>query len=212
MALFPDRIGTDRLALEAASTAAVDPLTLYGICSGAGIERVTEYVPWDPHAHPKETADLLDSLAEEHAAGEGAHYLLRPREGEDGAGELAGMCGLTVDWERRVGKPGVWLRERFWGRGYSGERARALAALAFERLDLDCLVVRVRAGNDRSKRAVDRYVEAMGGRYEGLCRYADAWDGPVDLHRWTVTRAEYDGAGGDATVTFDPDPDTDERA
>ena len=35
----------------------------------------------------------------------------------------------------------------------------------------------------------------LGGRYEGLLRHAKAWeDGPADLHRWSVTRQEYEAA------------------
>jgi len=204
MELFPDRIETDRLALEAAGPETVDTFALYDICSGETAERVTEHLTWGPHPHPKETRDFLAAAAEEREAGEAVHYAVRPREGEDGAGDLAGFCGLTVDWDRRLGEPGVWLRPPFWGRGYSGERARALAWLAFDRLDLGCLAVEVRAGNDRSLSAVESYVEALGGRHEGLCRHAGAWgEGPVDLHRFTVTCAEYDAADPDRPVTVE---------
>lgn len=193
--LFPDRIETDRLVLEAAGPDTVDVHELYEICSGEDAERVTEYVTWEPHAHPKQTLEFLEFAADQHASGESAQYAIRPREGEEGAGEFAGMCGLTVDWDRNLAEPGIWLRPEFWGRGYSGERARALARLAFDRLDLDCVAVEVLDGNERSRSAVDSYVEALGGHYEGHLRHAKAWaDGPVDLHRWSITAAEYEAA------------------
>jgi len=53
------------------------------------------------------------------------------------AGEIAGFGGFSVDWEKRTAVLGTWLRKRFWGRGYSGERAAALVEVAFENLDLD---------------------------------------------------------------------------
>ncbi|SFG44122.1 Acetyltransferase (GNAT) domain-containing protein [Halopelagius inordinatus] len=85
--------------------------------------------------------------------------------------ERAGMCGLTCEWDRDRGELGIWLRKRFWGRGYSGERTRALMHLAFERLDLGPVAVGVAAENDRSRRAVEKYIDAAGGRFEGVVRH-----------------------------------------
>jgi RimJ/RimL family protein N-acetyltransferase len=128
--------------------------------------------------------------------GEGTDYLIRPRDGEDGAGEVAGATALSADWETRTAELGIWLRKRFWGRGYSGERARALMEVAFERLDLSAVVVTVHSGNEKSMRAVERYVEAHGGHHEGLLRnfHTDRDDEPADVHRFSVTDEEYERA------------------
>lgn len=193
-ALFPERIETDRLELVAAGPDAVDVHELYRICAADdGIEAVTEYVTWEPHPHPKETQEFLEFAAEQRAEGESAQYAVRPREGEDGAGEIAGLTALTPDWERDLGELGIWLRRRFWGRGYAGERAAELLRVAFERLDLSVVAVSHLEGNERSRRAVERYVAAHGGRHEGHLRNArTAADGtPVDVLRYTVSRAEY---------------------
>ncbi|WP_436906590.1 GNAT family N-acetyltransferase [Halosimplex marinum] len=218
--LFPERIETERLVLEAATTGTVDPLELYEhVREGAPhIDEVTEYLTWTPHETPKETAEFLELVTEERENGEGATYVVRPKPGEesearsasegsngdgprDSAGEFAGLTGLAVDWDRRTATLGTWLRKRFWGRGYSGERAAALLAVAFDRLDLDAVVVGVHEGNEKSRKAVSRYVEAHGGRREGLLRnFEVAQDGSVaDVHRFTVTAAEYRAAtaGGD---------------
>jgi len=199
--LFPDRIETERLALEPLTTGTVDALDLYEhVRVGAPhIDEVTEYLTWDPHETPKETHEFVEAVTEEREAGEGATYLIRPREEERGPGEFAGLPGLGVDWEVRTATLGTWLRKRFWGRGYSGERAAALVEVAFERLDLDAVVVTVHEGNEKSRRAVSRYVEAHGGRREGLLRnfQADQDGTPVDAHRFTITRTEYLDATGD---------------
>jgi RimJ/RimL family protein N-acetyltransferase len=196
--LFPERIETDRLELEAMTTDSVDVMAFYRICSGEAsedIEEVTEYLTWDPHDHPRETLEFLELVEGKLADDEGAEYLIRPKPGEDGAGELAGATGLTVDWDRRTATLGLWLRKPFWGRGYSGERAGALMEVAFERLDLDLVAVSHLDGNEKSRSAIEKYVSAHGGRREGLLRNWDAVDGePRDLHRYTVSRAEYLGA------------------
>jgi RimJ/RimL family protein N-acetyltransferase len=52
-------------------------------------------------------------------------------------------------------------------------------------------------GNEKSRRAIEKYIEAHGGRHEGELRHHDAWEGePVDQHRYTITREEYHASGG----------------
>ncbi|QPV65144.1 GNAT family N-acetyltransferase [Halosimplex litoreum] len=193
--MFPERVETERLVLEAATTETVDPLALYEhVREGAPhIDEITEYVTWDPHETPRESAEFLELVTDERQGGEGATYVIRPKPGEDGAGEFAGLTGLAVDWDAKTATFGAWLRKPFWGRGYSGERAAAFMEVAFDRLDLETVVVTVHDGNEKSRKAVSRYVEAHGGRREGLLRNFEVnVDGSVaDVHRFTVTAAEY---------------------
>jgi RimJ/RimL family protein N-acetyltransferase len=198
--LFPARLQTDRLELEALTDETIDPLTLYRIASRhePAIDEITRYLNWAPHETPKDSLEFIEMVTAERESGDGAAYLIRPRDGEDGAGELAGCAGLDVDWERRRGTLGTWLRKRFWGRGYSGERAAALFELAFERLDLEVVGVTCHEDNEKSRRAIEKYVEAHGGTYEGLIRneLVRDGDGPADVHRYSVTREEYGAATG----------------
>jgi len=201
--LFPERIETDRLVLEPATTETLDPLDLYEhVREGAPhIDEITEYVTWEPHETPKVTAEFLEQVTEQRETDEGATYVVRPEPPEEGAGEFAGLSGISVDWDAGTAEFGVWLRKPFWGCGYSGERAAAFMDVAFERLDLDTVVVTVIGGNEKSRKAVSRYVKAHGGRHEGLLRdFQTAKDGSVaDVHRFTVTAEEY----RDATVGED---------
>jgi RimJ/RimL family protein N-acetyltransferase len=193
--LFPERIETDRLELAAMTTDSVDVMEFYRICSGEAaeaIEEVTENLTWEPHDHPKETIEFLEFVEDKRESDDGTEYLIRPKAGEDGAGEVAGATGISVDWDRRTATLGMWLRRPFWGRGYSGERAAALMELAFERLDLELVAVTHMVGNEKSRRAIEKYVEAHGGRHEGRLRNWDATgEAPRDLHRYTVSAEEY---------------------
>jgi len=195
-ALFPERIETERLRLERLGHEHVDVFEYHELCSGerTDIEAITRYLPWDPHESVKETSEYLDSLERKWDRGERAEYVIRPKPGEDGEGEIAGAGGLIVDWETLTGKPAIWLRKPFWGRGYSGERAAAMIELAFERLDLELVAVPVQDGNERSRAAVERYVAAHGGQYDGIVRNATRRpDGEIiDHHRYTVTAEQYD--------------------
>lgn len=139
-----------------------------------------------------EAADRLARFEEAWADRERAEYAVRPRTGED-AGDLAGSAGLVLDWDRRVARPAINLRRRFWGRGYAGERARALVAMAFDRLAVEVVEVPVAVGNERSRRAVEHYVRRLGGEYLGVFRNDGVRSGgPVDRHRFAITRDQYD--------------------
>jgi RimJ/RimL family protein N-acetyltransferase len=202
--LFPERIETDRLVLEALSTDNVDVLEFYRHSSrhNSHIEEITEYLSWEPHATPKETLEFVEGREQALDEGEDATYVVRPKEGEPHAGEIAGGAGLHPHWERRTARLGIWLRKPFWGRGYSGERAAALMEVSFTRLDLEVVAVQHQAGNEKSKRAIEKYVERFGGQHDALLRnWATGSDGPVDSHRYTVTREQWEQAtdGSDGT-------------
>ncbi|MFW5934738.1 MAG: GNAT family N-acetyltransferase [Halolamina sp.] len=203
--MFPAIIETERLRLEPRTPAYVDALDVYEHCKQGAphIDEITEYLPWDPHATPNETAEFLERGASMREEREGIDYAIRPREGEEGAGEIAGFGGLTLDWDTDSAELGTWLRKPFWGRGYSGERALALAELAFEHLDFEVVTVTHDAGNEQSERAIEKYVDRMGGRREGTLRNFHAGiDGPVDAVRYSVTQSEYRNADPDHELAF----------
>ena len=90
--------------------------------------------------------------------------------------------------------------EDYHGRGYAGERADALVSLAFDRLDLEMVAAGHTDANDPSKKAISKYVDRYGGRYEGVLRnWVVLDDEPRDLHRYTISADEY----ADADVDVD---------
>ncbi|PSQ16870.1 GNAT family N-acetyltransferase [Halobacteriales archaeon QS_8_69_26] len=202
--MFPERIETERLELELLTTGSVDTTEFYRICSGQADEgdfsEVTEHLTWSAHDHPKETLEFLRRVEEKAGEDEGATYAIYPKEDEERAGELAGAAGIRAHWDRRTAGFGVWLRRPFWGRGYSGERAAAFVEVAFEHLDLELVAVSHEVGNDQSRRAIEKYVEAHGGHREGRFRNRmvgqDGGD-PVDVVRYSISREEYEAATAD---------------
>ncbi|MFC7069748.1 GNAT family N-acetyltransferase [Halobaculum lipolyticum] len=209
--MFPETIETDRLRLERLTRDRVDPRDLYAVASDRSptVDEETEYLPWSPLATLRDAEERIAEFERRWDERERAEWVIRPREGEDGAGEFAGTAGLICRWDRDLVSPAVWLRKPFWGRRYSGERADALLAVAFDRLDVGVAAVPIHGENDRSYRAVERYVERHGGRYEGLLRnHAGRYDEPADHHRFSVSRAEWRAADGARTavrVTDDGD-------
>lgn len=202
--LFPETVETDRLRLERVDADEAGALDLYEHwrADAPNVDETTEYVSWEPYAHPHAVAETVDQATERVENHEGAMFLIRPREGEAGAGELAGTAGLFVDWDCRLAVFGVWLRKRFWGRGYSGERADAMFELAFGRLDLELVRVSHLPENENSERAITKYVERHGGRREGRFRNRVSLDdGSVhDTVEYSVRREEWVAAGGARTA------------
>ncbi|HET7324673.1 MAG TPA: GNAT family N-acetyltransferase [Halococcus sp.] len=194
--MFPERIETDRLILERLCHENLDLFEFYRICSDADeMAEVTRYMPWNPHKTVNKSKEFIDGCEKQWEESEGAAYCIRPREGEDGASEFAGVGALHIDWDKRTGGLGMWLRKKFWGRGYSGERAAALMELAFERLDLEVVAVTHHVDNQKSRRAIEKYIDAHGGRCEGLLRnWLPYGDGVSDEYRYTVAREEYRAA------------------
>lgn len=195
MALFPATMESERLRYERIHPADVDPLEVYAVAGHHAdrIEETTQYMTWDPHETPKESAEFVERSGRQFDEGEAAQYRLRPRDGEDGAGDLAGTTGLSVDWDTQVGTLGIWLRSQFWGRGYAGERAARFMELAFDRLDLAYVAVTHDPANEQSRRAIQKYVERFGGRREGTIRNGGVTvDGtPFDVVRYSIAQEEW---------------------
>ena len=61
--------------------------------------------------------------------------------------------------------------------------------------DLDLVAIGHEDGNERSKRAVEKFVETVGGQYDGVLRnWTPIGDEIADHHRYTVTREQYQRA------------------
>jgi ribosomal-protein-alanine N-acetyltransferase len=235
MTPFPETLRTPRLRYERIDDA-VDAFERYEWtrASRDARDRETAYVTETPDPHPKATRD---ALAEGGAAFEDAEtarwaIFLRPGEPDaDGdpveAGEVprasdgradgvretgdrvhVGVANLDALWDRRRVHTGVTLYEPYWGRGYAGERARALLKVTFDVLDLDVASVAHFEGNENSKRQMEKWVGEYGGREDGCFRNWVPRDGgdrePWDLRSYSITAADYRDAGGAPAVELDP--------
>jgi RimJ/RimL family protein N-acetyltransferase len=209
--LFPDAIVTERLRLERESLAETDLGERYESMNRAAIDDdELAYVPVEAFEHLNDAREYVATREERMESGHAGTYVVRPREGEEGAGEIAGETEIFAHWEERRAFFTIGLRKRFWGRGYSGERAAAFVALAFERLDLDLVSVTHLSGNENSRRAIEGYVERFGGQCDGCFRNEYVLDGePHDLYRYTVTRANYDASDARVDVEFVDDTTAD---
>ena len=191
--MFPESVESDRLQHEQLSHENVDVQEFYRICSGDdGIEEVTRYMPWTPHETMKQSKHFIDRNERQWDDGESLAYILRLKTPKNGAGEFAGLTGLVFEWERRTAVNWIWIRKRFWGRGYNGESAQALMELLFEQLDLEVYAVTHAVENEKSRQAIQKYIKAAGGQRDGLLRNWIPHKNHIsDEIRYTVTQEEW---------------------
>lgn len=102
---------------------------------------------------------------------------------------LAGIASAWWLWERDTAKLGLLLAPTFWGRGYALETNTRLTELAFDRLDLGAVRIGHTVGNEKSRAAVESFLDRFDGHREGVIRHeAAGTDEPVNVARYVVTR------------------------
>ena len=134
-------------------------------------------------------------------AGTAATAIVPPRAS---AVDTTACTALHVDWEPQIGILDIWLRKRYWGRGYSGERASALVRVAFERRDLEVVALPHDVDHTNSRRAISKSISGHSGRGEGTLHNQIAYaDRVADAVRYPSTVEEYRRGRGSANETED---------
>lgn len=193
--MFPEPLETESLTIKQFCEDHVDIFELYDLfeADADGVEDVLEYVPQEPYQTPKEAAEDLAEAEADWEDREEAQYAVFADC------NLAGHTGIVPEWKRQTGRIGLVLDSEYWGRGYAGECAMALTELAFERLDLELVSIGHETGNDRSARAIEKYIDSVGGRKDGVLRnWTPVGDDLLAHHRFSVTIEEYERAMDDS--------------
>ncbi|WP_439027215.1 GNAT family N-acetyltransferase [Haloarchaeobius sp. DT45] len=202
--LFPERIETERLNLVHESPDSTDVFERYEPMNTENANpEAFEHIPIEPFEHPQEAREFLASRTDRWNSGNAGTYVVRPKPGEDGAGEPAGEAELFAIWDRRTAYFTFGLRKPFWGRGYSGERADAFVVLTFDRLDLDVVSVSHTVANEQSRRAIGKYIDRWNGQRDAVLRNGHVIDGdPHDVVQYSITREDYEASDVEPDVRF----------
>lgn len=129
-----------------------------------------------------------------------AREAVRERRQETGAtcairaeGEPLGWAQVTLTDERaRVAEVGYYVLPGGQGKGYATDAVRTLIRFAFDTLDANSVVARVRADNEPSRRVV----ESVGFAREGRRREAFYKGGEHrDVLVYGLLRSEFEGDG-----------------
>ena len=187
--MFPQTLETDTLVLNQFSKAQVDIFDLYDLFAEGreDVAEVFEYVPQEPYTSAKDAHDQLVKAETSWEEADSAQYAVYTADDA-----LAGYTGLFLEWERRAARIGFTLDKQYWGHGYAGECATALTDLALDHLDLEVVAIDHADGNKRSKRAIEKFVDTVGGQYDGVLRnWMSIGDEIADHHRYTILQEQY---------------------
>jgi RimJ/RimL family protein N-acetyltransferase len=168
-------VRTERLVLRP-----IDPVgDVDAIHAYASREDVCRYIPWTPKTREEVAAWLpRRSITTIAAPGSAASLAVTLRE----TGELVGDVMLI--WhsdEHRTAELGYVVNPDHGGRGYATEAARAMLAMAFDRLGMRRMVARVDARNPASAAVLRR----LGMRQEATLVenewFKGAWSTELDF-------------------------------
>jgi RimJ/RimL family protein N-acetyltransferase len=187
--MHPQTLETDCLVLNQFCEEQVDVFELHDLFTEGreGVEDVFEYVPQEPYTSVKEARDQLVEAETSWEEVDSAQYAVYTADDS-----LAGYTGLFFEWERRTARIGFIFSKQYWGNGYAGECTMSLTRLAFDRLDLELVAIGHEDRNEKSKRAIEKFVETVGGQYDGVLRnWTPLGDEIADHHRYTVSQDQY---------------------
>ena len=197
----PRRMTTDRLVLRRVHPEAVDFDRFHALFADVtDADEVFERCNWETHGDEAETRAYLDRRGDQWERAAFYEYVLEAPDVGEYVGTACVAPGDDGDAEF-----GFWLRKPRWGRGLCGEGTDALVHAAFECLDAPYVVAGCLPANDRSRRAIEKFVRRYGGAYAGSVptvpsRYEDSDETPVvPHHEWTITREQY--ATGDRGIS-----------
>ena len=159
----PERLDTERLIIRCARSGDAAVVNA-AVCESIGDLR--ERMPWaqtEPSLQQSE-GDCRRMLAK-FLLREDLPMFMFERAADGGEGEFIGGTGLhRIDWRVRRFEVGYWCRTSRQRRGYVTEATRALAQMAFERLQARRVEVRMDDSNERSWRVAQR----AGFELEGI--------------------------------------------
>ncbi|MBX9628652.1 MAG: GNAT family N-acetyltransferase [Gemmataceae bacterium] len=179
----PLTLSTDRLVLRPFAEA--DAPALFPLAANPA---VTRFTLWEHHKTLDDTLVFVRDYAQSrYMEGTPEPYAITFRD--DPKGEPVGAVGCF--WASRPNggmELGYWLAEPYWGRGLVVEACRAVVSEAFAACHPQRVQARVIAGNDPSRRVLDK----LGFRHEGTLRSSLFRRGRYeDVLMYSVLRGEW---------------------
>lgn len=150
---------TERLVLR--PLAAADADALYAIMSDAQAMRFWD---WPAFRDPATAAEIVASQLDDMAQGRAIYWAVAPAPNDS----AFGFCDLS-EIDRRQGRAelGFLFNRARWGQGYAAEAMIAVVDYAFVTLGLERLWGRIHAGNEASRRLLERLGFAHEGTLKG---------------------------------------------
>ena len=165
------------------------------------LPEVTRYLLWEEHKSRSVTQSFLKSVRRLYRSG-GYYDWAIVYEGSDDdseklkawRGRMIGTCGFaSIRSDDHCGEIGYVLNPELWGLGIAAEAAEAVMRFGFDALDLFRIEARYIAGNERSRRVMEK----LGMSYEGTHRAYMMIKGQLrDIGICAALRPEFLGRSG----------------
>ena len=141
-------IETDRLTLKKISVSDAEDMYSY-----ASLNSVTRFLLWSPHLNIDDTRGYIEFLNRQYKKGAYADWGVFLKS----EGRLIGTTGFAdFDFENNVGEVGYVLNPAYQGNGYMTEAVSAILSVAFERIGLEKVNLRIMEENKPSMRLARR--------------------------------------------------------
>lgn len=156
-------------------------------------ESTLQYYSEPAYSNPKKIAEYVSKRRLQWMRNERFSYVIEYN------GQLIGKTYLGVVDSMSSYVWGLWLQEEYWGNGFSGERADALLHVVFGRLNASVLTVGTHIENQRSRQAIEKYIDRYGGSYYGTVpvpklEWSDVADDPTTVIQhpeWAITAEDF---------------------
>lgn len=124
---------------------------------------VTEYLLWEPHVCLEQTQDYLHFLQTRYRTGDFYDWAVIDKA----QNKMIGTCGFAnLDFPNNKAEIGYVLNPAFWGQGIAAEAVRVVMEFAFMELNVHRVEARYIAGNERSRRVMEK----CGMKFEGIAK------------------------------------------
>ena len=142
------RMETDRLILKKISVSDAEDMYSY-----ASLNSVTRFLLWSPHLNIEDTRGYIEFLNRQYKKGAYADWGVFLKS-ED---RLIGATGFAdFDFENNTGEVGYVLNPAYQGNGYMSEAVLAVLSVAFDRIGLERVNLRIMEENKPSMRLARR--------------------------------------------------------
>lgn len=172
---------TDRLILKKISPDNAEDMYTY-----ASLDSVTRYLLWAPHLNIEDTRGYIEYINLQYKKGNYADWGITLKD----EGAFIGTVGFAdFDFENNIGEVGYVLNPSYQGKGYMTEAVNAVLSVAFVRIGLDKVVLRIMEEN----RASIRLAKRLGFSLERIGEQPLNVKGEDHIiHYFALTRQEYE--------------------
>lgn len=126
-------------------------------------EEVTRFLLWSPHESLAYTEQYLQYVQSQYKDGSFYDWAIVLKA----ENKMIGTCGFTkIDTDNAVGEIGYVINPAYTSHGYATEAVKRVLSFGFDELELYRIEARYIAGNEASRRVMER----CGMHYEGMAR------------------------------------------